>query len=230
MKLSEVLHSMGSVRNIVDTFGDVIYSIPKEGDLVAFDAEFVSIGSEKYDIADTGRRIVSENSRQMLARISLVHGGPDHADTDIAVVKCESNSHLSDIKNYIQILCTGVGDGKENVSNAQIIVDDYIIPMVPVSDYLTRFSGLIAEDLYPSSSSHNLVTSRTACLKLRCFIDRKCVIVGHGLQKDFDIANIFVPSSQIRDTVNIWRLPNQRKLALRFLSYVVLQADIQVGW
>ena len=36
-----------------ESYGDC-YFIPGEGDLVAFDAEFVSIGSEKYDISDTG--------------------------------------------------------------------------------------------------------------------------------------------------------------------------------
>lgn len=31
----------------------------------------------------------------------------------------------------------------------------------------------------------------------------------------------------MRDTVDLWRLPNQRKISLRFLASYVLRADIQ---
>jgi hypothetical protein len=34
---------------------------------------------------------------------------------------------------------------------------------------------------------------------------------------------------QIRDTVELWRLPNQRKISLRFLASYVLKEDIQVS-
>lgn len=33
----------------------------------------------------------------------------------------------------------------------------------------------------------------------------------------------------MRDTVELWRLPNQRKISLRFLASYVLKEDIQVG-
>jgi hypothetical protein len=33
---------------------------------------------------------------------------------------------------------------------------------------------------------------------------------------------------QIRDTVELWRLPNQRKISLRFLASYILKEDIQV--
>lgn len=40
--------------------------------------------------------------------------------------------------------------------------------------------------------------------------------------------DIYVPPSQIIDTVNIYHLPQrQRKLSLRFLAYAVLHASIQ---
>ncbi len=115
---------------------------------------------------------------------------------------------------------------------------------------MTRFSGITADDLDPSTARHPLVHQRTAYLKLRYFIDKGCIFVGHGLQNDFDTANIFVPPSQVnvlssyvtsfiksfvfrncfpqvRDTVELWRLPNQRKISLRFLAAYLLGADIQ---
>ena len=69
--------------------------------------------------------------------------------------------------------------------------------------------------------------SRTALLKLRYLVDQGCIIVGHGLQKDFATANIFVPPEQVLDTVELWRLPNKRKIALKFLAAYLLNADIQ---
>jgi hypothetical protein len=33
---------------------------------------------------------------------------------------------------------------------------------------------------------------------------------------------------QIRDTVELWRLPHQRKISLRFLASYLLNKDIQV--
>ena len=36
-----------------------------------------------------------------------------------------------------------------------------------------------------------------AYLQLRCLLDRGCIFVGHGLDKDFRILNMVVPSSQV---------------------------------
>ena len=109
----------------------------------------------------------------------------------------------------------------------RVVADDYILSCEPVVDYVTRFSGIVAEDLSPSTSQHAVVTNRTAYLKLRYFLDKKCIFVGHGLQKDFETANLFVPPNQIQDTVELWRLPSQRKISLRFLASHLLHADIQ---
>lgn len=60
------------------------------------------------------------------------------------------------------------------------IIDDYIIQQQPVVDYLTRFSGLTADDLDPHLSKHYLVTLKTEYLKLRHLVDTGCVFIGHG--------------------------------------------------
>ena len=39
--------------------------------------------------------------------------------------------------------------------------------------------------------------------------------------------NIIIPSHQVFDTVELFSLPNQRKLGLRFLALHVLQTNIQ---
>ena len=65
-----------------------------------------------------------------------------------------------------------------------------------------------------------------ACL-IRFYLDAGVVFIGHGLKKDFETANLFVPSENIRDTVELWRLPHQRKISLRFLTFYFLREDIQ---
>ncbi|GAA5943118.1 hypothetical protein JCM3775_000652 [Rhodotorula graminis] len=107
-------------------------------------------------------------------------------------------------------------------------IDDHIHTSEPVVDYLTEFSGIRAGDLDPVHSRHTLVPLKVAYKKLRMLVDLGCVFIGHGLNKDFRIINIYVPPHQIIDTVNIYHLPaRQRKLSLRFLAYAVLHSAIQ---
>lgn len=83
----------------------------------------------------------------------------------------------------------------------RVLADDYILPVEPVVDYVTRFSGITADDLNPLTSRHSVLSQRSAYLKLRYFIDHKCIFVGHGLQKDFETANIFIPPQQVSVTL-----------------------------
>ncbi|KAK4058405.1 poly(A)-specific ribonuclease [Microbotryomycetes sp. JL221] len=107
-------------------------------------------------------------------------------------------------------------------------IDDYIHTNETIVDYLTEFSGIRAGDLDPVSSRHTLVPLKVAYKKLRMLVDLGCVFIGHGLNKDFRIINIYVPPHQIIDTVNIYHLPHrQRKLSLRFLAWAVLNSAIQ---
>jgi len=109
-----------------------------------------------------------------------------------------------------------------------VFIDDYIVTPDPIVDYLTRFSGLVPGDLDPSTSAHHLVSLRTAYLKLKRLVDRGCVFVGHGLlMKDFPVINIFVPPEQVRDTVQLFHVRNNRFLSLSFLASYLLDVDIQ---
>lgn len=47
------------------------------------------------------------------------------------------------------------------------------------------------------------------------------------MRKDFRIINIYVPNNQVKDTVKLFYLPNQRKLSLKFLACHLLHWDIQ---
>ncbi|PLW49838.1 hypothetical protein PCASD_01618 [Puccinia coronata f. sp. avenae] len=164
--------------------------VPKKGDLVAIDAEFVSLQQEEVDYRSDGTRLVRRPSQMTLARVSVLRGEGSR---------------------------TGVP-----------FIDDHILTLEPIADYLTEFSGIRPGDLDQNSSPHTLVPLKVAYKKLRLLVDLGCIFIGHGLSKDFRIINIHVPPSQIIDTVDLYYIASrQRKLSLRLLSYLILRHDIQ---
>uniref|UniRef100_A0A7S1Y9Q7 Exonuclease domain-containing protein n=2 Tax=Grammatophora oceanica TaxID=210454 RepID=A0A7S1Y9Q7_9STRA len=169
-------------------------AFPGRGDMVAFDAEFVSTQEENSYVNDSGQKVSLRETRHALARISLLD--------------CRANEGWPP-------------------SPPNILVDDYVLPREPVVDYLTRFSGIVANDLDPKKSPHNLISPRLAYLKLRFLLERGVIFVGHGLSQDFVTANLSVPPSQVIDTVTLYHKPGQRFISLRFLANYVLQRDMQ---
>ncbi|KAL8743586.1 MAG: hypothetical protein Q9190_004080 [Brigantiaea leucoxantha] len=108
-------------------------------------------------------------------------------------------------------------------------INDYINISEPVVDYVTKYSGVTAEDLDPRRSSHPLVPLKVAYKKLWLLLNLGCVFVGHGLIKDFRNVNIFVPKSQVVDTVTLFYNPSRskRNLSLRYLAWYLLKENIQ---
>ena len=68
---------------------------------------------------------------------------------------------------------------------------------------------------------------KLAYIRLRALVDQGVIFVGHGLKKDFSMINLYVPPSQIIDTVELFHLSGQRYLSLRFLASQLLNSAIQ---
>jgi PAB-dependent poly(A)-specific ribonuclease subunit 2 len=109
----------------------------------------------------------------------------------------------------------------------EVLIDDHVLPREPVVDYLTRFSGIIADDLNPSKARHRIISTRSAYLQLRYLLEKGCIFVGHGLKQDFATVNLAVPPTNILDTVEIFHQPGMRYISLRFLANYVLGRDMQ---
>ncbi|EPX74544.1 ubiquitin carboxy terminal hydrolase [Schizosaccharomyces octosporus yFS286] len=108
-------------------------------------------------------------------------------------------------------------------------IDDYVATDDDVVDYLTKFSGIHPGDLDPALSKYNVVPLKVAYKKLRLLVNAGCKFVGHGLQKDFRIINLLLPPEQVIDTVDLFFLSSrQRKLSLKYLSWYLLEEDIQL--
>ncbi|KAH8601191.1 PAB-dependent poly(A)-specific ribonuclease subunit PAN2 [Bisporella sp. PMI_857] len=108
-------------------------------------------------------------------------------------------------------------------------IDDYIMVRGGIVDYLTNFSGIVAEDLNPRTSRHSLVPLKVVYKKLWILLNKGCLFLGHGLSSDFRVANIHVPKAQRIDTGELFFIKeHKRKLKLAFVAWHVLKEPIQV--
>lgn len=118
------------------------------------------------------------------------------------------------------------GSGEDE---GQPFIDDYIATKEPIVDYLTSYSGIVAGDLDPRTSRHNLVSLKVAYKKLWLLLNLGCHFLGHGLRQDFRVTNIHVPKAQIIDTIEFFFVKARlRKLSLAFLAWYLLKEDIQL--
>jgi PAB-dependent poly(A)-specific ribonuclease subunit 2 len=194
-------------------------SLPGKGDIIAIDAEVrKATGGNGREGKISPLVLYSENLTLLRSSqfVSVQHEDSVISSDGGRVVLMEGRSSLARMS---MLDCR---------SGVDLLLDDYVLPQEPVLDFLTRFSGIVPSDLDPQTSARHLVTMRTAYCKLRLLVDRGCIFVGHGLETDFHVLNVYVPPSQIVDTLVIYSQPKARKIGLRFLVNYFLGRDMQV--
>lgn len=121
------------------------------------------------------------------------------------------------------IRCTGPKEG-------ECFIDDYIAATEQIDDYITPFSGIEPDDLYPEKSKRTVVTLQTAYRKMWLLLCLGCIFIGHSLKGDFRMIDIQVPHEQVRDTAELFYLKEEkRKLSLKYLIYQLFNDNVQVG-
>ena len=185
------------------------------GTIVALDAEFVLLSREQADIV-CGHR---SDTRSAADELSV--------QRQVRVPASKGVARLTVLRE-----------------NGVPLMDDYVMPPAdePVIDYVTRYSGIRAEDLQPARTQHYLTWPKYAYAKLYYLLEAGCVFVGHGLKSDFRALSLLVPDAQRADTALLFRKPppppatttssaaaGHRLLSLRFLAACLLGRTIQTA-
>ncbi|CAE6415580.1 unnamed protein product [Rhizoctonia solani] len=105
----------------------------------------------------------------------------------------------------------------------KVVYDQLVQPDKPVTDYLTQFSGITAEQLAPVT--HRLPDAQAGLLEL---IDKNTIIVGHSLENDLRVLKLAHP--RCIDTSIIYKHPRGApyKPGLKWLAQKWLNLDIQM--
>ncbi|KAJ1727797.1 3'-5' exonuclease, partial [Coemansia biformis] len=179
--------------------------------------------------------------------------GSDSDDLPTDIVKAQASSKLAGARHtgiaattmsrekreavgkYLAIDCEMVGAGyKGSISilarvsivnfYGHVVLDTFVSPMEPVTDYRTWVSGIRKQDL-DGSPSFKQVQQQVADL-----IKDK-ILVGHAIRNDLNALMLTHPPLLVRDTAK-YGWPAQlgaRGTALRKLAASVLQISIQKG-
>lgn len=174
---------------------------------VAIDAEFVKTREEEFTLTLDKERQTLRPARQTPGRISVLR--IKNSETD------DEDAHR---------------DASTIPLDEVPFIDDYIIVHDPIVNYETKYSGLEPGDLDPAVSPFNLQHLKVVYKKLWLLLNLGCIFVGHGLESDLRVLNLYVPPCQIIDTVHLFHLPNSRYISLRFLAYFFLSDEnVQSG-
>lgn len=71
------------------------------------------------------------------------------------------------------------------------LLDIRFVVVGPISDVLTRFSGITQADVSYKSTKYPLLTAKNAILRLRAVMDNGATIIGHAVDKDLQELSLF---------------------------------------
>lgn len=137
---------------------------------------------------------------------------------------------------YIALDCEMVGFGPTPNDDSQLarvsivnyhghqIYDSFVLPQVPITDYRTHITGIIAKTLEDARPFKEVQADVTTLLNAR-------VLVGHAIKNDLTVLQMSHPKRDIRDTsrhpafreLSQGRTPSLKKLANQLLGVEIQQ-------
>jgi RNA exonuclease 4 len=146
------------------------------------------------------------------------------------------NSNASQSNNLTYVLsidCEMVGKGPGGLIDqlarvtiinydGLIVYDKYVLPLEPITDYRSSVSGCRPEHFLHATEFSQVQREVVNIIKNR-------IIVGHGLQSDFQSLCIYHPKKLIRDTATYAKLCPGKPLSLKRLAAERLGVEIQLA-
>lgn len=185
--------------------------LPNKGDLVAIDCEFVCVQAEKSELSVTGAKSTISESRNALARLS--------------VIDCRTNSVIID--DYV-LPSEPVKDCLTRFSGVrEVDIDANKSPHHLISTRDAYLKVRLLKERGCLFVGHGLNQVCLLCHSVVAFsLFLMCPFLYIHIQ-DFRVLNISIPSNQIIDTAEIYHQPSQRYISLRYLTNYVLGCDMQ---
>ena len=211
---------------------------------LAIDAEFVKIQNEEYALSLEGERKILRPARLTPGRVSALrisdkpngkqHQKDKNKKDDIAGgdTSTDGDTDIHHEQEETPSSPSSSSSSSPPSTDAIPFIDDYIRVSEPIVNYETKYSGLSPGDLEAGHSRYALQPLKTVYKKLWLLLNLGCTFVGHGLDSDFRVLNIFVPEKQVIDTVKLFHRPEAKRfISLRYLAWVFLKdEDVQRGW
>eukprot|EP01101_Sappina_pedata_P008847 TRINITY_DN4992_c0_g1_i1.p1 TRINITY_DN4992_c0_g1~~TRINITY_DN4992_c0_g1_i1.p1 ORF type:complete len:600 (-),score=270.22 TRINITY_DN4992_c0_g1_i1:13-1791(-) len=131
---------------------------------------------------------------------------------ELLAMDCE----MCTTKNGLELTRISIVDHK-----LQTILDEFAVPVDPIINYNTKYSGITKETLEG-------VTNRLEHIqeKLKAIISKDTILVGHSLENDLKALKIV--HKKVIDTALLFPRPGG-KHSLKFLTKKFLKEDIQIG-
>lgn len=151
---------------------------------------------------------------------------------------------------YIGMDCEMVGAGRHGVESllarctlvtmdhenkVQVLYDEYVKPSKPVTDYRTQYSGITPHHLsFCAKVTVDQCRMQVINILSNNQANKKAILVGHGLENDFQVLKFQYPQELIRDTATYRPLMRQVRKRyypqkLSFLTKEYLNLAIQAS-